>query len=442
MKKIEKKNFILVGNKYDIVIIGAGPAGLISAIESSGSKTKTIIIEQMYKPALKLRITGKGRCNITNTAEIGEFINNFGKNGKFLRQSFNKFFSSDLIEYFEHLGVKFILERGGRYYPESEKAEDVVSVLLNCIKNNNIEIVTELKVIKVNMNKAGTFEIELSEREKGGELRNNSIKITTRKLLIATGGKSYPGTGSDGSGFKLAEMLGHSIVPIIPALVPLKGKNDIPFKLNRLSIKNCNISLFSGDKKVEEKFGDIEFRDNEIAGPVVLFLSKSIVQRVKMGERIILSIDFKPSLSHTKLDKRILREIISKKNRIASDVLKTLLPNTAVKLFLQLTGIEERKKADQITIKERKLLRNYLKDLKIPIRGSASLSKALITSGGVSLEEIKPSTMESKINDGLYFAGEILDIDGITGGYNLQAAFSTGWVAGRNIRATLNRKGD
>ncbi len=438
MKKTDKSISRFLINNYDIAIVGAGPSGMIAAIESSGDKTKTVLIERMYKPALKLRISGKGRCNITNIAETDEFINKFGKNGRFLRQSFNRFFNNDLIEYFKHLGVEFKLERGGRYYPESGDANRIVSALIDTVKKKNVEIVTELKVIKINKDKSGIFEIELLKNKKNGYEQNDPIKITAKKLLMATGGKSYPATGSDGSGFNIAEKLGHSIMPLIPALVPLKGGNDIPLKLNNLSFKNCNISIFSGDKKVEEKFGEIEFRDNEIAGPVVLLFSKNIVQRIKKREKITLSIDFKPALSHPKLDKRILREIVSKKNRIASDIIKTLLPVSAVNFFLHLTGIESEKRADQITASDRNLLRKYLKDLRIPIKGSTSFSKALVTSGGVSLKEINAKTMESMINNGLYFAGEILDLDAITGGYNLQAAFSTGWVAGRSIKSALS----
>ncbi|MCK5005333.1 MAG: aminoacetone oxidase family FAD-binding enzyme, partial [Candidatus Aminicenantes bacterium] len=250
--KIKKKDYSNpLHNEYDLIIIGAGPAGLIAAIESNDNNVRIIVIEQKFKPAMKLRITGKGNCNITNNAGVEEFIENFGRNGKFLRQSFSKFFNEDLIGYFNELGVDFELERGGRYYPKSGKAETIADSLLHRLDDLNIEIVTNFKAEKIILKKSGEFEVELSYKDlSDGEMKSN-LTLIAERILLATGGRSYPGTGSDGSGYALAEGLGHTIVPIIPALVPLKGKGNIPEELNGLSIRNCSVKVFSGDKKVD-----------------------------------------------------------------------------------------------------------------------------------------------------------------------------------------------
>ncbi len=440
MNKTKQYPYLTELTNYDIVIIGAGPAGLIGAIESHTEGKRSLIIEQMKRPALKLRITGSGSCNITNNRSRDTFMDGFGKKGRFLRRAFGEFFSEELLEYFNELDVDFELERGGRYYPKSGKAESVVNALLKKIEELDIEIMIGNKVVSINKNKDGKFKLELQPKSSDKKKRKNFF-IKAEKVLLAAGGRSYPATGSDGSGYQLAEDSGHSIVQVIPALVPLKGVGRIPEALNGLSIKNCIVSVFSGEKKVDEKFGEMEFRDNEIAGPVVLKMSENIVRRIKSGEKISIGIDFKPSLDHDKLNNRILREISDISNRSCSDVIKRLLPMKAADLFIDITGIDPGKNPSQLTKDERKSLRVLLKDLRIGIKGSAPFSKALVTAGGVALEEIDQSTMESRIQSGLYLAGEIIDLNGDTGGYNLQAAFSTGWMAGRNIKASLQKNG-
>jgi len=340
---------------------------------------------------------------------------------------------SDLLEYFQRLGVEFSLERGGRYYPSSGKAESVVHALLGRVEELKIPILTGIHVSRVRYRKKGQFEISLSERAPGkqaGLIRN----ISSDFLVIATGGRSYPATGSDGSGYTLAEGLGHSIVPPIPALVPLKTTGSIPKMLNNLTLKNCRVDVYRGKKKVADRFGDVEFRDNEAAGPVLLKLSENIVRMIGRGDEVSVGIDMKPALDHGKLDKRILRETSGKSNRSYADILKRLVPRKVGDMYLQMTGADPLKRPEYITREERKELVGFLKDLRFGIKGSAPFSKALVTSGGVLLKEIDHKTMESKLIPGLYFAGEILDLNGDTGGYNLQAAFSTGWLAGRSIK--------
>ncbi len=432
---IKKKNNSSIPDhhNYDIAIIGAGPAGLIAAIESCRDSDRIIVIEQKFRPSMKLRITGRGNCNITNETDIEGFIESYGKNGKFLRNVLDRFSNKDLINYFNDLGVEFELERGRRYFPVSGNAASIADALLNRANDLNIEIKTGLKAENIIYQKPGSFLIKLREQNYSDKENGKAHEINAEKILIATGGRSYPSTGSDGSGYLLAEGLGHTIVPIVPALVPLKGDSSIIEKLNGLSIRNCRVSVFSEGKKIYDRFGEMEFRDNELAGAVILFISRDIVMRIKNRERISIAIDLKPSLDHKKLDKRLLREIQDEKNINCTDILKTLLPGKAIDFFLSETGINGDKKRSQLTSDERRKLRNLLKKINIDIKGSVSLSKALVTSGGVSLKEINSQTMESKLRKGLYFAGEVIDVDGKTGGFNLQAAFSTGWTAGRNM---------
>jgi len=427
-------------NNFDVVVIGAGPAGLMGAIECHSKGISILVVEQMYRPALKLRITGSGRCNITNSCDRETFMKEFGRSGKFLRQAFSRFFSGELLKFFNDLGVEFELERGGRYFPENGKAETVAEALIRRNEVLGTTLLSDKKVVAVEKAGDSGFNVLLSAR--GTKKGDSDITVVTaKKILLATGGRSYPATGSDGSGFELAKSLGHTIIKLIPALVPLKGEGPVPAALSGLAIKNCRVSVFNGDRKLEEKFGDIEFRDSEIAGPLILAMSEMIVREVKSGGRISIVIDMKPSLDHKKLDLRILRETESRSNRTFSDIMKKLLPGLAVNLFLDLSGIDPDKRPEQVTKDDRKMLRHLLKGLRIPVKGSVSIDKALVTAGGVSLKEIDPATMKSKITDGIYFAGEMIDLNGSTGGFNLQAAFSTGWVAGRSMRESLERTG-
>jgi len=411
-------------NTYDIIVIGAGPAGLIAAIESKTATNKVCILEKMHKPAMKLKITGKGRCNITNNADLITFIKKFGKNGRFLKYAFSEFFNTDLIKYFEKEGVQFKLERGERWFPVSDKAIEIANILLKKAKSKNIEIKTNADVAAAKQSSNEGFLITLKDK----------TILQAKKLLIATGGKSYPKTGSTGEGYKIALKLGHTITPLFPSLVPLETTGNIAEKLQGLSLKNINASIISENKKITEQFGEMLFTDFGVSGPIILTMSQTAIDLLHQKKKIILSIDLKPALDHKKLDQRILREISEHSKQNFKTMLKRLLPQKMIPVFIELLGIPEDKQLSQINSEERKKIKMLLKEFKLEICGYKSYEDAVVTAGGISLKEVNPQTMESKLVPGLYFAGEILDLNGETGGFNLQAAFSTGWVAGQSLR--------
>ncbi|MFH1903909.1 MAG: NAD(P)/FAD-dependent oxidoreductase [bacterium] len=417
----------MLQNQYDIVIIGAGPAGLIAAIESCKPSAKILILEKMHNPALKLRISGKGRCNITNDAELEDFISHFGKNGRFLKFAFANFFNTDLIKYFEKLGVQFKLERGGRYFPENDDAGEIANALLNKVKSLNIPISTNSEVINITKLPDKKFTVTVKKN-------THRIQIKADKVVLATGGKSYPRTGSTGAGFKLASQLGHAITPISPSIVPIETKGSTAKKLQGLSLKNVKAQVWCGNKKVDERFGEMLFTDFGLSGPIILSLSKTVVKLVDDKEKVFISIDLKPALGHKMLERRIIREITEHSKQGFKNLLKKLLPGKLVPVFIEKLKISGEKQLSQINSEERKKLRILLKEFRFEVTGYRSFNHAIVTSGGVCIKEINPQTMESKLVKGLYFAGEIIDVDADTGGFNLQAAFSTGWIAGRAIK--------
>jgi len=412
-------------NRYDIIIIGAGPSGIIAALQAAESELKICILEKMPQVAKKLRLSGKGRCNITNKIELKEFLVHFGKNGRFLRYSFSEFFNTELLAYFEKLGVRFKLERGGRYFLNSDNAEEIANVLVREVKKHNIPIFTDNNVDRI---------------VKSGDEFNiitNTGSFFSKRLLIATGGKSYPNTGSNGEAYKLAKNLGHSLTEILPALVPLKTIEKISEKTRDLNLKNIKLSLWAEKdgtkKKISEEFGEMEFKSYGISGPVVLTISKEAVRYIKRGYKVFVSVDLKPSLDHKKLDNRILREIKENPKKDFKYLLSKLLPQKIIDEFIKRLNIDENKALNQLNGEERKRLRLLLKEFKLRIKDYLSYNNAIITSGGIPIREIDAKTMESKIVKNLYFAGEIIDIDADTGGYNLQAAFSTGYIAGKSM---------
>jgi hypothetical protein len=425
---------IMFQDEYDIAVIGAGPAGLMAAIESHESSRKILILEKMHNPALKLRISGKGRCNITNDAELKDFISHFGKNGRFLKYAFSEFCNTDLLKYFKKLGVQFKLERGGRYFTQNDNAMNVAKALLDKARSLKILLSTNSEVMGITRPSKGKFTLTVNKKNPAGNRNTQRIQINTDKIVLATGGKSYPRTGSSGGGYKLSSQLGHTITPLSPSLVPVETRGDSAKRLQGLSLKHVKAEVWCKNKKVDERFGEMLFTDSGLSGPIILSLSKTIVNLINDKQKVVISIDLKPALDHKRVDQRLLREIDEHSKQSFKRLLGRLLPAKLVPLFAEKLNIPEEKRLNQITSEERKRLKLLLKDFQFEVTGYRSFDNAIVTCGGVCIKEIDPQTMESRLVKGLYFAGELIDIDADTGGFNLQAAFSTGWIAGRATR--------
>ena len=401
------------------IIIGGGPAGLMAAIFSSKNGDKVTIIEKMPSCGKKLLITGKGRCNITNNAEMDKFMENTPTNAKFLYGVFNNFTNKDIVELLGNEGVKTKVERGERVFPVSDRAQDVLDALLHILKKQNVQILTGSTVKKIT--------IDNDKNVLGVEL-DNKKEIKADKIILATGGKSYPVTGSTGDGYKLAKDLGHTITKIEPSLVPLTSYDGACKELQGLSLRNVAIKLYICDKVVYKDFGEMLFTHFGVSGPIVLSASSYLVKTKNIEEilksnKVEIEIDLKPALTEEKLDARILRDFEEQKNKQFKNSLDKLLPQKLIPVIIEKTNINENKKINEITKLERQKLVNELKHFKININGTRPIEEAIVTSGGINIKEINPKTMESKLINGLYFAGEIIDVDCLTGGYNLQVAW-------------------
>ena len=412
----------------NVIVIGGGPAGILSAIKSAKEGNRVTIFEKNDKCGKKLLITGKGRCNITSSIEIEDFIKNIPGNGKFLYSAFQNFSNQDIIKMLENEGVKTKVERGNRVFPVSDKSIDVLNALLNILKKLNVKIVynTEITDILVNENKVT------------GVITNTKEKIKADKVILATGGRSYPATGSTGDGYKMAKKLGHTVTEIRPSLVPLTiHEEKMCQKLQGLSLRNVKITIRHNKKIIYEDFGEMIFTHFGVSGPIILSAStillryKNIKELLKNKE-IELLIDFKPALNKEKLDLRIRRDFEEFKNKQFKNSLNQLLPQKLIPVIIEKSEIDENKKVNEITKEERQKLVNLLKEFKLTIKDFKEIEYAIVTAGGINIKEINPKTMESKIIKGLYFAGEIIDVDGYTGGFNLQIAYSTGYTAGMN----------
>lgn len=411
-----------------VVVIGGGAAGMIAAITSQKEGNEVILVEK--KPSLgnKIKITGKGRCNLTFEGDIDDFKKNIVKNYKFMYSSFNKFSNKDVVNFFEELGVKTKVERGARIFPVSDKAEDIVDALAKKMNKENIQVLSNVSV----------EDIDVCDSILKGVILSNGKYIECDKCIISTGGKSYPTTGSTGDGYRLAQKLGHSIVNILPGLVPLRSEDEVCKKLQGLSLKNIKFSLIEkSGKLIYDDFGEMMFSHFGLTGPVVLSSSSKLNREEYISQKIsnkeiYAYIDLKPALDIDVLDKRICRDFEKYCNKEFKNSLNELLPQKLIPVIISLSGIDENKKVHQITKEERKKLVSLLKSFKVNISGFMPLDIAIVTCGGVDVKEVNPKTMESKIVKGIYFAGEILDVDAYTGGYNLQIAFSTGYAAGCN----------
>lgn len=418
-----------------ILIIGGGPAGIIAGIKSAEEGNNVILLEKNDNLGKKLLITGKGRCNITSSLDISEFINNIPGNGRFLYSAFDNFNNNDIIELLKEEGLDVKEERGNRIFPMTDNARDVLNALLRRMKKLKIEIKLKSKVNK----------IIVEENKAVGIIYNDKEKLYADKIILATGGKSYPTTGSTGDGYKIAKELGHTINEIKPSLVPLEiyQKNECK-QMQGLSLRNVGIKIIDSEKNklIYEDFGEMLFAHFGVSGPVIISSSAHLVRYKNIEEllknrRIILSIDLKPALTKEKLDDRILRDFNELKNRQVKNSLDKLLPQKMIPVVLDRLNIDKNKQVNKITKEERLKIIEILKNFKLEISGFRPIEEAIITAGGISIKEINPKTMESKIVQNLYFAGEIIDVDAYTGGFNLQIAYSTGYTAGGDVGAGL-----
>lgn len=405
-----------------VVIIGAGPAGMTAAYSASQRGLDVILVEKNERVGRKLLITGKGRCNITNNCEIEELIENVNTNAKFLYSAFYTFTNDAVMEMFESLGVRLKTERGNRVFPESDRAIDVVDAMSRLIKKKNIKLITGRTVKNI--------------KEKNGKIESvildNKNEIKTDAVIIATGGASYSRTGSTGDGYKLAEKLGHKITPLKPSLIGLEIKEDFISKLKGLSLRNISINVYGNkNKKIYNDFGEMEFTDYGVDGPIIK--SASCIMRDLSKENYKIVLDLKPALDYEKLDKRIQRDFKKYINKNFENSLSELLPSKMIPVVIELSGIDRKTPVNSITKEERKNLVNTIKNIEMNVKRYRPMEEAIVTSGGIKTSEINSSTMESKLVGGLYFAGEVIDVDAYTGGFNLQIAFSTGYLAGMSV---------
>ena len=412
-----------------VVVIGGGPAGMMSAISAAKSGDKVVLLEKNNILGKKILITGKGRCNITSSLDIDDFINNIPGNGRFLYSAFENFDNKDIIELLKKEGVSVKEERGNRYFPTSDRAEDVRMALERETKKAGVDVKLNSKVCGI--------EIEDS-RVKSVVLENG--KIDADKIILATGGKSYPLTGSNGEGYEIAKALGHTIKDVRGSLVPLIAEKSVCSKMQGLSLRNVGIMLYviEKDKKIYSDFGEMLFTHFGVSGPTILSGSahllryKDVDKKISNG-KIVLKIDLKPALSFEQLDARILRDFTEVKNKQFKNSLDKLLPKKMIDVVIDKSKIDSEKHVNEITREERMNLVKILKCFVVRIDGFRPVDEAIVTAGGISVKEINPKTMESKIVSGLYFAGEIIDVDAYTGGFNLQIAYSTGFTAGKHF---------
>ncbi|TEU11995.1 MAG: NAD(P)/FAD-dependent oxidoreductase [Anaerolineales bacterium] len=404
-----------------VIVVGGGASGMMAAGQAAECGAQVLLLERTKRLGNKLRITGKGRCNLTNVADRPDFIAHFGPNGPFLHSAFARFFNQDLIDFFAAQGVPTVVERGQRVFPASNDAHQVANALADYLRQSGARVRFKARVAELETEGGRIAGVQME----GGEF------LTAKAVIVATGGASYPGTGSTGDGYRLAKALEHTIVPIRPALVPLVVKEGHAEALQGLSLKNVEATLLLDGQLVTCQFGQMLFTHFGVSGPIILPLSTQAVGRLGQG-KLELSINLKPALSDEQLDRRLQRDFDRFGKRAFRNILKELLPRKMIALFVRLTGIPPDKPGHQITAAERNRLFSLLRDFRLTIVGHRPIAEAIVTAGGVSTREIDPRTMESRLVEGLYFCGEILDINADTGGYNLQAAFSTGYVAGQS----------
>ncbi len=402
-----------------VVVIGAGAAGLLAGITAAENGAEVTIIEKMRNPGKKLLITGKGRCNVTNACEIPEFIKNIPGNGRFLNSALRRYTNQDIIWLLEENGCATKVERGGRVFPVSDKAKDVVDTLVRIFTNLGGKLVLDTKVLDILVKNGSVYGVKTLKQVYPADA-----------VILCAGGASYPGTGSDGGGAKLAQKTGHHIIPFRPSLVPLESDYPYVDELQGLSLRNVQGTLYADDKKIGSEFGEMLFTHFGVSGPIILSLSNIAADALAEGKEVELHIDLKPALSKEKLDARIQRDFKEYSRKQLANGMKDLLPQRLIPVVCDMAFLDEEKYINQIERGERQRLLETLKNFIVPITATRPIAEAIVTQGGVDIKEIDPKTMMSKLVHGLFFAGEVMDVDGYTGGYNLQAAFSSGHAAG------------
>ncbi|AGK99678.1 NAD(P)/FAD-dependent oxidoreductase [Desulfoscipio gibsoniae] len=407
---------------YDVIVIGGGPAGMLSASTAAARGLQVVLLEKNDKLGRKLFITGKGRCNVTNNGDMDDFFDNIITNPKFLYSALKAFDNHGLMALLASLGVPTKIERGNRVFPASDKSSDVIKALQKHLQVNHVDIKLQTIVKK----------ILVKNNRVAGVLLNSAKQISAPKVVLSTGGMSYQQTGSTGDGYKMARQLGHSIVEPKPALVPLVTGEGWVKDLQGLTLKNVSIKAIVNNQIKAEQFGEMIFTHFGLSGPIILSLSSLIKEYINTpaNKQLRLSIDLKPALEAEQLDARLQRDFNKYSGKHLKNALDDLLPQKMIAIVLRLSGLDIHKQVNQISKKERSILVQTLKNITLTITGTRPLNEAIITSGGINVKEINPSTLESKIIKGLYFAGEIIDVDALTGGYNLQIAFSTGYLSG------------
>ena len=439
----------------DVIVIGGGAAGLMAGITAARKGASVVVLERMKEPGKKMMITGKGRCNITNACPMEEFIPNLPGNGKFLFSALQQFTNDDLLRFFQEQGLETVTERGGRVFPATGKAKDVIAVLRSALQKAGGRLVTGAQATGFTVKPGQVTGIRYRTVENDGRRDGQDFRSQTKgkmklgpehtldagAVIVCTGGASYPGTGSDGNFVPVLEMLGLSIEPLLPALVPLQPEEGFTEELEGLQLKNVEASVLADSKVVAKEFGELQFIRGGIAGPICLTMSRKVARLQHYNQpELELSIDLKPALSDEKLEARLMRDFQEFSKLRLAEVVRKLLPQPLVEPVLDTAFLDGKKQVSQVSKEERLALVQAVKHFTIPLMGTRPLAEAIVTAGGVALKEIDPKTMKAKRIAGLYFAGEVMDVDGYTGGFNLQAAFSSGYVAGLHAaKQVLNR---
>lgn len=405
---------------YQVIVVGGGAAGMMAAGQAAKAGKQVLLLEKKEHLGKKIEISGKGRCNITNIANVSDFIHNYPGNGRFLHGILRDFDNVALREFLAHYGVETKVERGGRVFPVADKAEVVVEAFLAFLKESGVKILTGIAAEEI-----------LVENGRVSGVQGAGKKFLAPAVIICTGGASYPGTGSNGDGFRFARKLGHNVVTPRPALIPLQAAEPWVKELQGLSLRNVEASLWIGGKKKAAEFGEMLFTHFGVSGPIILTLSRQAGDALRAGESVKLQINLKPALNYEQLDQRVQRDFQKYSNKEFKNALDDLLPRSLIPVMIRLSGINPEIVVHQINREQRKRLLFLLQELPLSITGTLAIEAAIVTAGGVDVKEINPKTMASKRLEGLYWAGEVVDVDGITGGFNLQAAFAMGYRAGR-----------